>query len=330
MQKQPFSNEEELHSWISQNVSKFLGNGLFINGNFFIYTKRNKGAKPDGYYINFETKKWTIIETELLSHGVWPHIAEQITRFSIASKNSETLRNLRDKFFNEIEKSNQIEIICEKLNIKPERLIKRIENIIESDNPNIAIFIDEINEDLADLAESLNSPISIYRVQKFVINNQTEYFSDDYNHAVIQTTIEEIIEDRLSPNQLSITKNSQIFYRNGKVKFYQNDIFEKYFIKYSRQYENGGYWFGITPQLLEQAKQQNLTNVILQLGNESYVNLPIEIITNYTKNANSSYKKETRETLHYHIHINRNPELELISRIGKNRQIGDYEIMNEI
>ena len=31
--------------------------------------------------------EWYVIEAELLSHGVWPHIAEQIARFVVATQN---------------------------------------------------------------------------------------------------------------------------------------------------------------------------------------------------------------------------------------------------
>lgn len=327
MQKLKFTDENELHTWVSQNVTKFLGDGLFLNGNFFIYTRRNKGAKPDGYFINFKESEWTIIETELLHHGVWPHIAEQITRFSIASKNSDTLRNLRDIFFNEIERLKQVEQIAQQIGATPERLIKQIENIIETNVPNIAIFIDEINEDLEDLAESLNTPISIYKVQKFQVNGSIEYFSEDYDTASFQTTIDEIIEDRVTPTEVLVTSDKEeIFFRKGRTKFYSNPSGDKYVIKFSRQYDNGAYWYGISPQLLGLMTDHNLTHIFLQMGNEGYLKLPITVLNQYLKNANTTPVQGTDEISHYHIHLNRTPKLELLLTTG-NINVEQYFIL---
>lgn len=329
MRKLNFNNEDELHQWIKSNAQRFLGNGLFLDGNFLIYTRRNKGAKPDGYYINFETSEWTIIETELISHGVWPHIAEQITRFSIASRNSDTLRNLRDAFFSLIERTNQIQSISNSLSIPPERLIKHIEGIIESNTPNIAIFIDDINEDLEDLAESLNTPIGIYKVQKFEVKGSIEYFSEDYENASFQTTITDIIEERTNPAEiLSDTSNDEIFFRRGRTKFYSNDNNERYVIKYSKQYDSGGYWYGISPQLLELMTQNSLTHIILQMGSEGYLKLPLNILNQYLIGANTTkiIYQGTEVISHYHIHLNRTPNLELIHPIN-NINVDQYFVI---
>jgi hypothetical protein len=333
MIKRPFNNEAELHNWIEQNIRRFLGEGIYLNGNFLIYTRRNKGAKPDGFFFNFQTSNWTIIETELLHHGVWPHIAEQITRFSIAAKNPETLRNLRDIFFNKIEQENSVEPISRHLNIPQIRLLKHIESIIETTTPKIAIFIDEINEDLEDLAESLNTPISIFKVQKFDVNGTIEYYSDDYdNQASFETTANEIIEENvLRPEIILDLNNAEIFYRRGKTKFFLTPNNERFLIKFSKQYDSGGYWFGITPSLLVQIHEQNLTHILLQIGQEGYIKLPVPILDTYIRTANVTKYQGTDEVQHYHIHIQRKPELTLISPIIANDiSIEPYLIIQDI
>jgi hypothetical protein len=335
MIKRNFENEAELHNWIEQNIQKFLGEGVYLPGNFYIYTRRNKGAKPDGFFFDFKNSNWTIIETELLSHGVWPHIAEQITRFSIASKNPETLRNLRDSFFNKIEQGNLIEPITQQIHIPSTRLLKHIEDTIESTPPNIAIFIDEINEDLEDLAESLKTPISIFKVQKFDINGRIEYFSDDYfkddnSHASFQTSMQDIIEETIStPQNIDLIANASIFYRRGKTKFYQTSGGERVLVKYSKQHANGGYWFAISPQLLEQMQQQSLTHIILQIGTEGFIKLPLSILNQYIKTANSTFIPGTTTIDHYHIHIYRNGAgLIMVSPDAKNNiNLDQYTVL---
>jgi hypothetical protein len=92
----------------------------------------------------------------LIEHGVWDHIAEQIIRFIVASKNDSTKRIIRDKFFEKIEGDSQIGTISKQLNVDNHRLMQYIDNILESNTPEIAIFINDVNEDLEDMIEALN------------------------------------------------------------------------------------------------------------------------------------------------------------------------------
>ena len=151
----PFDNEMELDLWVQSNHKRFFGDVLFFKGNFLINTKRKKGSKPDGFILDLNNSSWTIIEAELLKHGVWDHIAEQIIRFIVAANNNDSQRKIRDLFFNEIEKNGLIQSLCKKLNLSESRLIQKIENILESQTPEIAIFIDDINEDLEDMVEAV-------------------------------------------------------------------------------------------------------------------------------------------------------------------------------
>ena len=75
-----FDNEAELEGWAFANLSQFLGDCIFLD-KCQIKTTAGKGGVPDGFAFNFAAKEWHLLECELLSHGVWPHIAEQVTRF---------------------------------------------------------------------------------------------------------------------------------------------------------------------------------------------------------------------------------------------------------
>src|SRR5262245_60574695 len=93
-----FDNEQELQSWVFGNSSTFFGACSLLRG-FRITTPTGKSGVPDGFAFNFTQRRWWVVECELLSHGVWPHIAEQITRFVVAVRNPSTLRQVRDKVF---------------------------------------------------------------------------------------------------------------------------------------------------------------------------------------------------------------------------------------
>ena len=93
-----------------------------------------------------------MIESELISHGVWPHIAEQITRFIVALQNPSTKRIIRDHVFEYIISEELIGESCTALNTTRERLLQQIELFIEGIDPQVVIFIDETNQDLYDIA----------------------------------------------------------------------------------------------------------------------------------------------------------------------------------
>ncbi len=124
-----YDDEAELHNWVEKNISSIFGEVIYLPGNFLISTKRNKGGKPDGFLLDLKNSTWTIIESELIEHGVWDHIAEQIIRFIVASKSDSTKRIIRDKFFEKIESDSQIGTTSKQLNVDNHKLMQYIENI---------------------------------------------------------------------------------------------------------------------------------------------------------------------------------------------------------
>lgn len=78
-----FENEAELDRWAQENIGRFLSGAIFLSP-FRIETPSGKGGIPDGFAFNLADRQWFIVEAELLKHGVWPHIAEQISRFVVA------------------------------------------------------------------------------------------------------------------------------------------------------------------------------------------------------------------------------------------------------
>ena len=101
VQESKFDNEAELEQWVFANLQDFLGECVRV-GKFQLVTSSGKGGIPDGFAFNFTTRDWCLIECELLKHGVWPHIAEQITRLVVAVQNPDTLRAIRDRLFEKI------------------------------------------------------------------------------------------------------------------------------------------------------------------------------------------------------------------------------------
>src|SRR5262249_21525964 len=162
--------------WAKSNIATFVGHCVYIDG-FMLRTTTGKGCVPDGFAFALPQKEWFLVEYELLGHGVWPHIAEQITRFVVALQNPSSLREIRNKLFAYILQSNMTSTVASQLNIPTECLLQQLELFIESTTPTILILIDDTNPDLTDFAHALDSPTQIYRVRKLLVNGAVEYYS---------------------------------------------------------------------------------------------------------------------------------------------------------
>lgn len=304
-----FDNENELHNWVAENITTFFGDVLYVPGSFFITTKRNKRCKPDGYILDIQNSAWTIIESELLKHGVWEHIAEQIMRFIVAATSDATKRKIRDVFFDVIESKGLIPHFSETLGITQHRLIQRIENIIEGQTPDIAIFIDEVNEDLEEMIEALNATVKVFKIQKYLVNNAVEYLPPEGTNTSIETSVEEVADVKANiAETLELLGGGQPAGNIGNIRFYVLENDEKISIKYSKYYPGDKYyWYGITPSTLEKYENQSLSHLVFILGTEGVVKLPYSVLKEYLEETNKSLNPD--ETIrHYHVVIKNEPK----------------------
>jgi len=181
-----FDNEKELENWVKANIEDFLPGAICIPG-CRILTISGKGGVPDAFAFNLAEHEWYVIEAELLSHGVWPHIAEQIVRFVVATQNPETRRIIRDKLFEYLLTTEKLESAAKDLDTTLERLLQQIELYIEGVDPQFVIFINNTNQDLQDMVYALSAPTKIFEVRKFVVNGSPEYFAPHRNSPVVET-----------------------------------------------------------------------------------------------------------------------------------------------
>lgn len=318
-----FDNENELDIWVQNNYKTFFGNDvIFVPGNFYINTKRNKGGKPDGFILDLKNSSWTIIEAELLKHGVWDHIAEQIMRFIVAAKSSVSQRKIRDVFFNTIEQQNLVQQFAKELGEKEVKLIQRIETIIESQIPDIAIFIDEINEDLEDMIEALNATVKVYKIQKYDVNGSIEYLAPEGNKTVMETTLEEVNDTKGDQFEALEFMGGGTFVNNlGHVKFYKLSDESIISIKYSKKYDNEPqFWYGITPSAMEKYRNNKIDFLAFIMGNNGVLKLPFNILEDYISKANTSDNPDGT-IKHYHVFIKTNEKVVLY--INQEKEIWD-------
>lgn len=300
-----FENEKELENWAQENINDFFP-GCSIS------TISGKGGVPDGFVFNLAEYEWYVIEAELLVHGVWTHIAEQVIRFVVATQNPQTRRTVRDKLFEYIATAKKIDEVAQQLETTPERLLQQMELYIESVDPQFAIFIDETNQDLLDMVRALSVPTKVYQVRKFLVDNQPQYFSPDRNIPVIETEPGE--EGGLKPvefESVELLDGATLEASVHGFKCFRLKDETVIYVKRSKYYaRNDNYWYGISPSALEYCNRYKVTHIVFIMGQEGLVKVPIEIVLEYLNHTRTT-RRGDGTIRHYHCLISPGPEPEL-------------------
>ncbi|SDZ27122.1 hypothetical protein SAMN05660462_02471 [Proteiniborus ethanoligenes] len=82
--------------------------------------------------------------------------------------------------------------------------------------------------------------------------------------------------------------------------------------RYSSKYHeaNKCYWFGISPGSLENIKSSKDQYIEFEMKHECIIEVPVEIILEYTKIANTR-KDKSGNIKHYQIYIRKEPRIQL-------------------
>ncbi|MBN8626818.1 MAG: hypothetical protein J0M17_15155 [Planctomycetes bacterium] len=305
-----FDSEMELQTWAFANADTFFGNVTLLPG-FRITTPAGKHGIPDGLAFNFDQRRWWLVECELLSHGVWPHIAEQITRFVVAGRNPATFRQVRDKLFESVLSRKIDDEVCRSLGTVPTRLLQQIELFIEGVTPSLAVFIDETNQDLLDCCDALDIPTEIYRVKKFIVNGRAEYYSPDRSHpAAIFDSDDESKSGSSVFDVISLLGGGEVV--SSKNRCYRLADGRMVKIQYSKLHARHQlFWYGINPSSYNQTKALGCSHFIFVMGDEGFVVLPVELVDEYLRTAYVTNNPDGT-TRHFHVHISPPPDVKLL------------------
>ncbi len=115
-----------------------------------IKTSGGKWTVPDGFAIDLAGKKWFIVKVELLKHSVWSHIAPQLSKQIIASKQPESRKLLALLAIEAIKKHPEK---FDELDIDKYELGIILNEILEKP-PLVGLPIDDISDDLANWAKN--------------------------------------------------------------------------------------------------------------------------------------------------------------------------------
>jgi hypothetical protein len=303
-----FENEAELETWAFLNLQQFLGPCIRL-GKFQVATSSGKTGFPDGFAFNLDTQEWYLLECELLKHGVWPHIAEQITRFVVALQNPDTSRTIRDHLFEKVIETGNAQQIAHQIGTTPERLLQQIELFIEGVQPQIVIFIDDTNQDLIDFAHGLATSVRVYRVKKLLIDGKAEYYSPDRAAPAVATTP----ETAAPSGSQAYTVIEQLgggrpITGHGTFVCYELADGRVVHVKYSKFHaKQNYYWYGINPNTLKQAEELNVTHLAFILGDWGFALLPIAIVKAFCEHSATTLNPDGT-IRHYHALISPPPE----------------------
>jgi hypothetical protein len=258
--KAPFENETELEKVVIDNYEYLFGPDSFYLPKTLIRTSDGAGTIPDGFAIDLGQKKWYVVEAELAHHGVWDHIAKQVSKQIVASLQLTTKQKLEDISADLYEKDEYIKEKFENLGILTVHVRKVIRDILQED-PIIGIPIDSIPNDLKDWARQQKHKVKLWVVSKFVElskpSNIVYEFPEEFrpaldteeeskptkpNTSFAQYEVE--IIDLIEANLLHVSDKLFMAYkpRNGQQKKYEAIILEDGSLEFmGRKYSSPSY-----------------------------------------------------------------------------------------
>lgn len=171
--KAPFDNEAELEQVILENYEYLFGPTSFYLPKAKIKTADGVGTIPDGYAIDIGKRKWYLVEAELMHHSVWNHIAPQVTKQILASRQQINKRILVELSVSLYKNDSYTREKFEELNISEIDVRKEVGDILETE-PIIGIPIDGVTNDLKDWALTQRYNVMLWVVRKYVELNKPE------------------------------------------------------------------------------------------------------------------------------------------------------------
>lgn len=307
----PFTDERELQQWTTENLDSFVPDAFHVPG-CQVTTITGKSGVPDGFAFSFRNREWYVIENELLNHGVWPHIAEQVVRFVVALQNPASRRRIRDRLFDALEAAHKVEGVAAQLGASRDRLLQQLELFIEGVDPQVLIFIDDTNQDLRDLAHALAVPTRIFRIQKFLVNGRPEFHSPDHNlPAIVAEPATVAPSDETEFDVVEILGGGKVEASVGRFKCYRMTDGSIIHVKRSKFHaEDKYYWYAISTVAWESCRQYTVSHVVFVMGDEGFAKVPVSIVAEFLKGAGVS-RNQDGSVRHYHCLISQGPKPEL-------------------
>ena len=177
--KAPFSNESEIENVVINNYEYIFGPSSIYLPKALIKTADGGGTIPDGFAIDLQSKKWYLVEAELIQHNVWSHISPQVTKQMIASQQTITKKILEDLAVEVYQKDGTTQEKFSELGIKEINIRKILSEILDKE-PVVGIPIDAVSNDLKDWARTLKYNVKLWVITKYVEFNNSSNIAYEF------------------------------------------------------------------------------------------------------------------------------------------------------
>lgn len=165
--KTPFDNELELEKVVIDNYEYIFGPTSIYLSKTLIKTGDGTGTIPDGFAIDLSSRKWYLVEAELLHHNVWAHIAPQISKQVIASLQPFTKKAIENLAVDQYQTDETTKEKFAEQKIK-EIDVRKVLGEILNKEPIIGLPIDAISGDLKEWARTLKYNVILWTISKYV------------------------------------------------------------------------------------------------------------------------------------------------------------------
>lgn len=242
--KTPFDSEEELEKVVIDNYEHIFGPTSFYLPKTLIKTGDGTGTIPDGFAIDLASKKWYLVEAELLHHNVWGHIAPQISKQVIASLQALSKKIIEDLAVDQYQKDQSTKEKFEEQGIKEIDVRKELSVILDKE-PVIGLPIDLVSGDLKEWARTLKYNVKLWTITKYIDFNDknsivyefpeefrptldTEEEQEQIVGSGELTRYDVTISDLIEKEYLKIGDKLKMSYkpRNGNKKTYEATILD--------------------------------------------------------------------------------------------------------
>ena len=159
--------EEEFEELVKEHSNEIFGeNSIYFDLKRKIVSRAGIGSIPDGYIIVFsDPPKWYVVENELSTHPVYEHIVPQITRFMNGIRNPRSQREIIDALYDDIT-SNEITKAIVQKKVGSREIYRFLSNLVSND-PTVAVIVDEKTSEILEACESLPAKAEVIEFETF-------------------------------------------------------------------------------------------------------------------------------------------------------------------
>ena len=202
----PFDSEEEIESVVVENSTDIFGPDSIYFPKTLIKTSGGTGTIPDGFVIDLAERRWFIVEAETSKHGVYEHIARQVAKQIVASKQPETRKKLIELAVKRAQEDPDVNELFAEAKIPAINIRKVLGEIVEKD-PIVGMPIDAVSKELEDWANTLNVKVRLWLIKKYVDidNSKSVLYEIPDDGRPVLSTIESEKESKATIAQFDVS-----------------------------------------------------------------------------------------------------------------------------